>query len=106
MISTTLTSSRLLSARSEEIQKLAGDIDEFVYEYDTYEYKDVVEDREDNISSIIRSLECDKGLGERCYLSGIIREDDPNEDTTKKAVALLNRIYAVLNITNMEVQSL
>lgn len=105
MISTTLTSSRSLSARSEEIQKLAGDIDEFVYEYDTYEYKDVVEDREDNIASIIRSLECD-GLGERCYLSGIIHEDDPNEETTKEAAALLNRIYAVLNITNMEVQSL
>ena len=105
MISTTLTSSRSLSARSE-IQKLAGDIDEFVYEYDTYEYKDVVEDREDNIASIIRSLECDQGLGERCYLSGIIHEDDPNEEFTKKAADLLDRIYAVLNITNMEVQSL
>ena len=40
----------------QEIKKLAVDLDNFSYEYDTYEYKDTVENREEQVEKITEDI--------------------------------------------------
>ena len=40
----------------KEIEKLAVDLDNFSYEYDTYEYKDTVENREEQVEKITEDI--------------------------------------------------
>ena len=40
----------------KEIEKLAVDLDNFSYEYDTYEYKDIVENREEQVKKITEDI--------------------------------------------------
>lgn len=41
---------------AEEIKQLAVDLDKFSYEYDTYEYKDSIEDREEQIDKLTEDI--------------------------------------------------
>lgn len=41
---------------AEEIKQLAVDLDKFSYEYDTYEYKDSIEDREKQIDKLTEDI--------------------------------------------------
>ena len=96
----------LRSARSEVINRLASDIDAFAYDYDTYDYMDRVESREDNVSEIARSISTGEALGSRVYLFGIVCDGDATNPMTKRAVCLLNRLYTVLNIDERKVANL
>ena len=40
----------------QEIKKLAVDLDNFRYEYDAYEYKDTVENREEQVEKITEDI--------------------------------------------------
>ena len=40
----------------QEIRKLAVDLDNFSYEYDTYEYKDTVENREEQVEKLTEDI--------------------------------------------------
>ncbi|MFV0485402.1 MAG: hypothetical protein ACK5MU_04250 [Candidatus Saccharimonadales bacterium] len=75
----------------EAIHQLAVDIDRFAEEYDTYGYRDDVDDTEENI----KEIECTIINGEiaymKRYLQEIIDEDNPPEhiQTAKRLLCRL-----------------
>ena len=46
----------MLTLISRRLKKLAVDLDNFSYEYDTYEYKDTVENREEQVEKITEDI--------------------------------------------------
>ena len=75
------------------IMKLAKDIDQFAYEYDTYDYWDSITDREEAVEKLYLELlsgEALKGLVE--YFTGIIDEHDEWEE---EAQDLLRRVQDI-----------
>lgn len=63
--------------RNAEAYLLAVKLDSFAEEYDTYDYYDVVEDRETVIREIANALLSNSKYleGVRAYLTGIIEDD-------------------------------
>ena len=83
-----------LSKEVSDIQKLAERIDKFTFDYDTYGYRDAVDDREANIASIAADLES----GECGYLTeffqNIIEEDNALPEDIEQAKELLSAVDA------------
>ena len=59
----------------DPLMELAAHLDEFAENFDTYEYRDMVEDREENIRSIARDIENGEISGMKEMLEYAIQED-------------------------------
>ena len=75
----------------QEIKKLAVDLDNFSYEYDTYEYKDTVEDREEQVEKITEDILNKKTECLKDWLVEISEESDIDSDVIT-ARSLLSRL--------------
>ena len=76
--------------KSDPIERLAADIDQFAFDYDPYEYRDTVDDRETALRELTASLQDGGAQGVRKWLQDIA-EDEPGE-WTAEAAALLDRL--------------
>ena len=86
-----LESQKIAENYDKDCRELAADIDKFSEEYDTYEYWDAVDDREENVSRIYCDLQSGDAGYIREWLQGVIDEWEPVEDV-KAAKAFVNRI--------------
>ena len=75
----------------QEIEKLAADLDNFSYEYDTYEYKDTVENREEQMEKITEDILNQKTGCLKDWLVEVSEESDIDSDVIT-ARSLLSRL--------------
>ena len=75
----------------DPIEQLAADIDQFSFDYDTYEYRDQVDNREDAQRELTAALRSGDASGVRDWLQEIADENEPGEAATK-AAELLDRL--------------
>ena len=75
----------------QEIEKLAADLDNFSYEYDTYEYKDTVENREEQVEKITEDILNKKTGCLKDWLVEVSEESDIDSDVIT-ARSLLSRL--------------
>ena len=75
----------------QEIEKLAVDLDNFSYEYDTYEYKDTVENREEQVEKITEDILNKKTGCLKDWLVEVSEESDIDSDVIT-ARSLLSRL--------------
>ena len=75
----------------QEIKKLAVDLDNFSYEYDTYEYKDTVENREEQVEKITEDILNKKTEAIKDWLLEVSEESDIDSDVIT-ARSLLSRL--------------
>ena len=75
----------------KEIEKLAVDLDNFSYEYDTYEYKDTVENREEQVEKITEDILNQKTGCLKDWLVEVSEESDIDSDVIT-ARSLLSRL--------------
>ena len=75
----------------QEIKKLAVDLDNFSYEYDTYEYKDTVENREEQVEKITEDILNKKTECLKDWLVEVSEESDIDSDVIT-ARSLLSRL--------------
>ena len=78
----------------KEIEKLAVDLDNFSYEYDPYEYKDTVEDREEQVGKITEDILNQKTECLKDWLVEVSEESDIDSDVIT-ARSLLSRLENV-----------
>ena len=82
---------------NEQIMKLAKDIDQFAYEYDTYDDLDSVPDQEEAVGRLYEELlSGDAGDSLVEYFTRIIDEHDELEN---EAQHLLERVRELLHVT-------
>lgn len=84
-------SRKMAESYVQNCEKLAVDMDNFSEEYDTYEYRDSVEDKGENIRKLSADLQAGDIDGLKEWLQGVIDEEEPEEDV-KTAQSLLKRI--------------
>ena len=82
----------------QEIKKLAADLDNFSYEYDTYEYKDTVENREEQVEKITEDILNKKTGCLKDWLVEVSEESDIDSDVIT-ARSLLSRLENVENFS-------
>ena len=75
----------------DPIEQLAADIDQFSFDYDTYEYRDQVDNREDALRELTATLRSGDASGVRDWLQEFADENEPGEAVTK-AAELLDRL--------------
>ena len=75
----------------DPIEQLAADIDQFSFDYDTYEYRDQVDNREDALWELTVTLRSGDASGVRDWLQEFADENGPGEAATK-AAELLDRL--------------
>ena len=75
----------------DPIEQLAADIDQFSFDYDTYEYRDQVDNREDALWELTATLRSGDASGVQDWLQEIADENEPGEAATK-AAELLDRL--------------
>ena len=75
----------------DPIEQLAADIDQFSFDYDTYEYRDQVDNREDALRELTAALRSGDASGVRDWLQEFADENEPGEAVTK-AAELLDRL--------------
>ena len=75
----------------KEIEKLAVDLDNFSYDYDPYEYKDTVEDREEQVEKITEDILNQKTECLKDWLVKVSEESDIDSDVIT-ARSLLSRL--------------
>lgn len=77
----------------DPIERLAYDIDQFVFDFDPYEYRDQVDrsNWEAEIKRMAASLRRGYKSGVRDWLQSVLDENEPGEDT-EKAAELLQRL--------------
>ena len=90
------TASYMISGVEEKlkemaIEQLAVDLDEMAYDWDTYGYKDAVDDREVNVNVILKDLQRGDIESERLFLTEIISEEE-NSEIVSKAKELLKKV--------------
>lgn len=77
----------------KELQQLASDIDQFSSEYDLYEYRDSVDNREDNVSMIYSALVSGKADPIRKWVAEIAAdENNDSPEVGESAKKLMARI--------------
>ena len=77
-----------------ELEKLATELDEMAYDWDTYGYKDAVDDREVNVNVILKDLQRGDIESERLFLTELIAEEE-NPEIISKANELLKKVDAL-----------
>ena len=75
----------------QEIKKLAVDLDNFSYDYDSYEYKDNVENREEQVEKIIENISNNDIEGFKEWLATVSEESDIDSEIIT-ARSLLTRL--------------
>lgn len=75
----------------QEIKKLAVDLDNFSYEYDTYEYKDTVENRNEQVEKITEDILHRETAGLKDWLTEVSKESNIDSDVIT-ARTLLSRL--------------
>ena len=75
----------------DPIEQLAADIDQFSFDYDTYEYRDQVDNREDALRELTAAFRGGDASGVRDWLQKFADENEPGEAATK-AAELLDRL--------------
>ena len=75
----------------DPIEQLAADIDQFSFDYDTYEYRDQVDNREDALRELTAALRSGDASGVRDWLQEFADENEPGEGAAK-AAELLERL--------------
>ena len=75
----------------DPIEQLAADIDQFSFDYDTYEYRDRVDDREAALRELTAALRSGDASGVRDWIQEFVEENEPGEAATK-AAELLERL--------------
>ena len=75
----------------DPIEQLAADIDQFSFDYDTYEYRDQVDNREDALRELTAALRSGDASGVRDWLQEFADENEPGE-AAAKAAELLERL--------------
>ena len=80
-----------LEPQLDPIEQLAADIDQFSFDYDTYEYRDQVDNREDALRELTATLRSGDASGVRDWLQEFADENEPGEAVTK-AAELLDRL--------------
>ena len=75
----------------DPIEQLAADIDQFSFDYDTYEYRDQVDNREDALRELTAAFRGGDASGVRDWLQEFADENEPGEAATK-AAELLDRL--------------
>ena len=75
----------------DPIEQLAADIDQFSFDYDTYEYRDQVDNREDALRELTATLRSGDASGVRDWLQEFADENERGEAATK-AAELLDRL--------------
>lgn len=75
----------------QEIKKLAVDLDNFSYEYDTYEYKDTVENRDEQVEKITEDILHRETAGLKDWLTEVSKESNIDSDVIT-ARSLLSRL--------------
>ena len=75
----------------QEIKKLAVDLDNFSFDYDSYEYKDNVENREEQVEKIIENISNNDIEGFKEWLATVSEESDIDSEVIT-ARSLLTRL--------------
>lgn len=78
-----------------ELSQLARDIDAFAFDYDSHEYKDQIEDREENVQGVYSLLNRGKAEPLCTWLSDLIAEEEDAEIVIR-ANMLLERVKQTL----------
>ena len=76
---------------AEEIKQLAVDLDKFSYEYDTYEYKDSIEDREEQIDKLTEDILTRKTSDIKKWLIEVSENSEIDNDV-RTARSLFSRL--------------
>ena len=88
----------------KELKKLAYDIDQFLNEFDLYEYRDTVENREGNVEMIYADLVSGKAESIRKWVAEIAEgENDDLPEDVESAKKLLTRIEQAQEMGRAEV---
>ena len=85
----------------DPIEQLAADIDQFSFDYDTYEYRDRVDDREDALRELTTALRSGDADGIRDWLQEFADENEPGE-ANEKAMELLERLDQLVPMAELE----
>ena len=85
----------------DPIEQLAADIDQFSFDYDTYEYRDRVDNREDALRELTAALRSGDASGVRDWLQEFSEESEPGEAATK-AAELLDRLDHLVPVAEPE----
>ena len=85
----------------DPIEQLAADIDQFSFDYDPYEYRDTVDDRDEALENLTASLRNSDADGVRKWLQDIVNEDELGENV-EKAAGLLERLNQLVPETEPE----
>ena len=85
----------------DPIEQLAADIDQFSFDYDTYEYRDRVDNREDALRELTAALRSGDASGVRDGLQEFSEESEPGEAATK-AAELLDRLDHLVSVAEPE----
>ena len=80
---------------------LAAEIDQFSYDYDTYGYRDAVDDREAQIAKLTAYIASGNVQHLQAYLRDAIEEDGLEEDV-KRAQELLEKMTAYKPLAKIE----
>ena len=75
----------------QEIKKLAVDLDNFSYEYDIYEYKDTVDNRDEQVEKITEDILHRETAGLKDWLTEVAKESNVDSDVIT-ARSLLSRL--------------
>ena len=85
----------------DPIEQLAADIDQFSFDYDTYEYRDRVDDREEALRELTAALHDGDSDGIRDWLREFADENEPGE-ASEKAMELLERLDQLVPMAEAE----
>ena len=85
----------------DPIEQLAADIDQFSFDYDTYEYRDRVDDREEALRELTAALHDGDSDGIRDWLREFADENEPGE-ASEKAMELLERLDQLVPMAEPE----
>ena len=85
----------------DPIEQLAADIDQFSFDYDTYEYRDRVDDREAALRELTAALRSGDASGVRDWLQEFSEESEPGKAVTK-AAELLDRLNQLVPVAEPE----
>ena len=77
------------------LEQLAVELDEMAYDWDTYGYKDAVDDREVNVNVILKDLQRGDIESEKMFLSEIISKEE-NPEIVSKAQELLKKVDSLV----------
>ena len=83
-------------------EQLAVSLDQFMYDYDLYSYRDAVDDREANISQTKADIESGNVSGITEYLQDIVDQGDGTQEDIAKAKELIDKLAEYKPLAKVE----